>query len=406
MFAGGEVFLAGDWYRDSTRAYALTADTFALGVRRVDDSTIAATLPSSENGSMQLTENIDGADVDRGALEVHGFARAATIQARVEVPFTLSRNPALPYAITGDSIGVSVIDLRSDLVIRYPGVGRLRYEGSGCTRIAGPTYLDGTFIIWDTATGFPSQKATRWQLFPDTVRKAALPPSGAACGIAEVSPQVFVRTGSEGTEAFVFIDSVDAGGNSTYFYSDTAITNEGFYWDPAGSHMVLGAFNPHGAGVIDLENRDLAYRVPAVTDVRSAAFTVDRQVILLCGRGQQNQVLVSVDAASGDSLQGIPLACQSLAIDPQLGLLYALVYGTNPSVFVAVLDPTTLTQVGKMDVPITTCFYCSFSALFIDRANSELILLSTNGPDEVRLAHLSLPSAFSIAPTSSSPQPR
>ena len=343
---------------------------------------------------MQLKESIDGREVERGSLEVHGFARAATIQIPVEVPFTLSRNPALPYAITGDSIGVSVIDLRSDLAIRYPGLGRLRYEGSGCTRIAGPTYLDGTFLIWDTATGFPSQKATRWQLFPDTVRKAALPPVVGVCGMAEVSPQVFVRTGSEGVGAFVFIDSVDAGGNSTYFYSDTAITNDGFYWDPAGNQMVLGAFNPHGAGVIDLANRDLAYRVSAVTDVRSAAFSLDGQSILLCGYGgPQNQELVlSIDAAGGDSLQAIALACKSLAIDPQLGLLYAVVHSTNSSVFVAVLDATTLSQVGKMDLPITTCIYCTFgSVLFVDRANSELILLYANGTDEVELAHLSLP---------------
>jgi hypothetical protein len=146
--------------------------------------------------------------------------------------------------------------------------------------------------------------------------------------------------------------------------------------------------------VIDLVNRDLAYRVSAVTDVRSAVFSVDGQSILLCGNGGSQQVLISVDAASGDSLQGIALACQSLAVDPQLGLLYAVVQGANPSVFVAVLDPTTLTLVGKMDLPITTCIWCTFgSVLFVDRANSELILLFADGTDEVNLAHLRLPPA-------------
>lgn len=393
VFAGGEVFLAGDWYRDSTRTFVLAADTFALTVRRVDDSTIAATLPSSENGSLQLNERIAGADVDRGLLEVHGFERTATIQIPIEAEFTPSRNPGVPFVVTGDSAGVSVINLQNDLATRYPGIGRLRYEGSGCHRIAGPTYLDGVFLVWDTLETWPPTKVTRWQLIPDTLRHGPIPPWQGSCGVAEISPMVYVHTGSEGVGAFVSVDSIDTAGNSTHFYDDILIGNKGFYWSPTGNRLVLGGLSHSGTGVIDLETRGLAYRVPSVNSVFSAAFSVDGQTILICGETSQGlDVLVSVNAATGDSLQGMSIACRSLAIDPHLGVLYAVVAEANPVVSVLVLEPNTLTLVGKIDLPATTCFYCmDGSVLFVDRASLDLILLSIDQPGGVRLNHLSLP---------------
>ena len=389
VFAGGEVFLAGDWYRDSTRTFVLSADTFTLAVRRVDDSTIAATLPSSENGAIQLEERIAGADIDRGTLQVHGLVRSAGIQMPIEAEFTPSRNPALPYVITGDSAGVSVIDLRADQATRYPGIGRLRYEGSGCHRIAGPRYQDGSFFIWDTGA-FPSnQQATRWQLIPDTVRQGPIPPWQGSCGVAEISPMVYVHTGSEGGGAFVSVDSIDNAGNATHFYDDILIGNKGFFW--SGNRMVLKGLNHLGVGVIELQSRTLAYRVTAVNDVYSAAFSLDGQVIFLCGQGSSR--LISVAAATGDSLESSTLACWSLATDPASGLLYATV-NENSSAFVVVLDPVTLAQIGKIALPSTTCIGFLFeSVLFADRTTSELILITRDciPPDGVQLVHLSLP---------------
>jgi hypothetical protein len=400
VFAGGEVFLAGDWYQEIEQLPIIALDTFTLSVRRVDDSTLAATLPATENGALQLWERIDGEDVDRGLLQVHGFKRTALIPMLIEGEFTPSRNPALPYVITGDSAGVSVIDLRNDLVTRYPGIGRLRYEGSGCWRIAGPTYRDGTFLIWDPVS-FPSHQATRWDLVPDTLRREPLFPAG--CGGAEFSPQVFVQTGSEGVGAFVSIDSIDAAGNYTHFYDDIAIGNKGFFWAPGGNRLVLRAYEPPGAGVLDLQSRGLAYRVPSVRYVASAAFSMDGESILLCGQGPQGEeVLVRVDAASGDSLAGLSLRCRSIVTDPQLGLIYAVVVNDSPlQAQVAALDLFTLAEVGKIDLP-NPCFYCmEGSILFVDRANLELIVLWSNilitGPGGVSLAHLSLPLAFPTA---------
>jgi hypothetical protein len=361
----------------------------------VDDSTLAATLPATENGALQLWERIDGEDVDRGLLQVYGFIRAATISMPIEAEFTPSRNPALPYVITGDSAGVSVIDLRNDLVTRYPGIGRLRYEGSGCHRIAGPTYQDGTFLIWDTVQTFPRQ-GTRWQLIPDTLRQEALFPFG--CGMAEVSPRVFVHTGSEGVGAFASLDSIDTAGNITHFFSDTVIGNKGFIW--SGNRMVLKGLNHQGTGVIDLKNRGLAYRVPLIKDVWSAAFSADGQSLFLCGQQSspfQNSLL-SVNTATGDSIKGVLLDCPALASDSDLGLLYALVRDSFPSVSVAVMDPATLLQVGKIDLPSDACFYCvDISAMVVDRANLELVVVYYTLPQGVGLAHLSLPPAFLTA---------
>ena len=398
VFAGGEVFLAGDWYRDSTRSFVLTADTFALAVRRVDDSTIAATVPSTENGLLGLREQIAGTDVDRGSLRVHGFIRSATITMPVEIGFTPSRNPDFPYVITGDSSGVSVIDLRSDIVTRYPGVGRLRYEGSNCRKVVGPTYQDGAFLIWDSAQAYP-RFATRWQLIPDTLRQETVFPLGA-CTMAEVSPHVFVRTGSQGAGAFVSLDSIDDTGSLTpFYYDDTLIGNWGFYWSSGGDRLVLGATEHAGVGVIDLLNRGLAYRVPSLNTVFSAAFSTDGQSIVICGeRSNGDDRIIAVNSANGDSLQSLPLSCQSVATDPVLGLVYAVVNNSYPFVSVLVLDPATLTQVGKIDLPASTCFYCvERSVALVDRVTSELIVVS-NAPGGVSLRHVSLPPA-SIALT-------
>ena len=397
VFAGGDVFLAGDWYQEIDQLPIITLDTFTLSVRRVDDSTIAATLPTTENGALQLKERIDGEDVDRAMLQVYGFKRAAVIPMPIEAEFTASSNPDLPYVITGDSAGVSVIDLRNDLVTYYPGIGRLRNEGSGCWRFAGPTYQDGNFLIWDSTF-----QVTRWQLVPDTVRQGSVASVAPACAVAEVSHQVYVRTGSEGANAFVSIDSIDTAGNNTPFYDDIAIGNKGFFWAPGRNRLVLRAYEPAGAGVLDLQSRGLAYRVPSVRDVASAAFSMDGESILLCGQGQQGEeVLVRVDAASGDSLAGLSLRCQSIVTDPELGLIYGVVADDSPlQVDVAVLDPSTLIQVGRIELP-NPCFSCMFgSILVVDRANLELIVLWSNvlitGPGGVSLAHVSLPPVISF----------
>ena len=392
VFAGGDVFLAGDWYQEIDPLPIITLGTFTLSVRRVDDSTIAATLPTTENGALQLKERIDGEDVDRGSLQIHGFKRVAAIQMPIEAEFTLARNPALPYAITGDSAGVSVIDLRADQATRYPGIGRLRYEGSGCHRIAGPRYQDGSFFIWDSGA-FPfNQQATQWQLIPDTLRQGPIPPWQGSCGVAEISPMVYVHTGSEGGGAFVSVDSIDSAGNSTHFYDDILIGNKGFFW--SGNRLVLRGLNHSGTGVIDLETRGLAYRVTSINDISSAVFSVDGQSIVLCGeRSNGEDRIIAVNAATGDSLEGMPLSCPALATDPVLGLIYAVVTNSYPFVSILVLEPTTLTQIGRIDLPASTCFYCMESSVaFVDRATSELIVLSYAGGG-VSLIHVSLPPA-------------
>ena len=205
---------------------------------------------------------------------------------------------------------------------------------------------------------------------------------------------VYVHTGSEGVGAFVSVDSIDNAGNATHFYDDVLIGNKGFFWSPTGNRLVLKGLSHSGTGVIDLETRGLAYRVTSISDIFSAVFSVDGQSIVLCGeRSNGDDRIIVVNSATGDSLQGMPLSCPSLATDPALGLIYAVVTNTYPLVSVLVLEPTTLTQVGKIDLPTSTCFYWMESSVaFVDRATAELIVLSY-APGGVSLIHLSLPPA-------------
>ncbi len=391
VFAGGEVFLVGDWYRASGKAYSLSLDTVSLAVRRVNDSTVGITVPPGKNGVATLVERIGGTDIQRASLEVYGLARIATIPMPVQAQFTPSQNPAVPYAVTGDSGGVSVISLRTDLVKRYPGIGRLGYELGSCHRIAGPSYADGAFLIWDS-TPYPSMKATRWQLIPDTLRGQALFPPGATCGMAEVSPQVFMHTGSQGGAAFVSLDSIDDAGNRTNFYSDVVISNKGFFW--SGSRMVLRGTNNEGVSVIDLQARARAFVVPWMRTVHSAAFSIDGTAIYLCGYGPLPSLLISVSAATGDSLAAKPGSCLALAIDPQLGVLYTLAGGTDGT-SVLVLNPVTLGEVGRINLTSMECVNCEESVISVDRANGELVvlhyLLSQSG---IGLAHVRIPPEF------------
>ncbi len=82
VFAGGEVFLSGDWYRTTDSLPQITAGASFLAVRRVDDTTVAVTLPSTANGVVRLGELSPRALYDRGPVMVHGLKRRADVRFR------------------------------------------------------------------------------------------------------------------------------------------------------------------------------------------------------------------------------------------------------------------------------------------------------------------------------------
>ena len=395
VFAGGEVFLAGEWYRENSPLPQFTLDTFTLSVRRVDDSTVAVTVPSTLNGPGELFEEVASAPLSRGTVTIHGISASASIPLPVQTIITRSWWQGFPYVATGDSAGVSIINFRTNTATRYEGIGTFGTGRSSCPRAVGPTYLTDMFLLW--TPGGILQGMDRWSLVPDTVHQGHVNLLG--CSVAELSPGVFVF----GDQMRVFLDSIDVNGNYTPFYMDTVVQADRFYPSPIRNRLAMNGFDQTGIPVLDLVTRSLAYKVPSVPHVTDAAFSSEGSRLYLSGQSHDAHanVIVRLDATTGDSLAARAFDQVSvIATDPRsflpVPLLYVSIAERDPLTdelvpFILVLDQITLQTIGRIQLPSNTCNRCEETVLVVDddisTPNLVLVYPDLSG---VGVIHLSL----------------
>lgn len=368
-----------------------------MDVTRVDDTTLAMTIPSTFSGSYHLTAGSPAHKVDAGTLVVYGAVSFRTY------PVTFwdgeaQRWPLGPHAAVAGFTdnAMTVVDLEAGTFSSFtPGRGELQLHEPG------PTSIDSVFV-----TGSPTSDSVEvWKIgsVPTEVSAASKPDNYAGVYYDILMPEPgqwwwlasdWIRTpvtcttiaGPEG-----FDRSPDAS-RLVVLADGTAGDVRDCPFVPVGATQVLD-----GAPVFDVASGQLAFTVPQIRNPTGDAFSSDGQLLAITGGDvPQGQVtyaspghLTVVDAASGtvraDTLLDRP--AWSAAFDPARSLLYVLVSakasGDAPTVLV--LDPSTLREEGEMHATTTDGSCCAFSLLVMG-SDSSLYAFAENGSKAWRFA--------------------
>ena len=391
VFQGDEVFLRGDWYRETTRTYVFTLGGAPITPSRVNDSTVAVRVPSTAIGGLSLQETVDGSDIDRGTVMAYGYVRQATISGSFWGLFTPSYGAAEPYVVSGDSTGVSVISPSTDNVITYAGVGFADLQSTVGDGI-GVTPDPHRFLVPQFGGPYMS-----WVLSPDTSRG----PSAAYTGrfVSEISPGMIVISGSNTLQVY---------DNGTSAHFEYWLNTFRHVLSPAGNRFTLtgseDAIDSFGAPVFDAQAGTPAFRVTSMPTVSDAAFAADGAVLYLVGSGR----LMAVNAETGDSLAALTLGggvtVRAVAVDPAAPVVYLLGTETvsgpqDTKVVIRVLDATTLAVRSTIESPTNAqCGYCALgfnSLLQVNRVTSEATAF-LGFRDHAVVLHFSLPPASAL----------
>ena len=401
VLAGDEVFLRGDWYRQTSHAFVLSLDGAPVVPRRVNDSTLGITIPSTALGGLSLQETVDGSDLNRGTVTVYGYVREASIPGSFWGLFTPSYGVTEPYVVSGDSAGVSVIYPSTDNVITYAGVGFVDQQsrvGDG----VGITPDPHRFLVPQYAGPYKS-----WVLSPDTSRG----PSEIYTGrfVSEISPGMIVISGSNTLQVY---------GNGSPAHFEYWLNTFRHVLSPAGNRFTLtgseDAINSFGAPVFDAQAGTPAFRVTSMPTVSDAAFAADGSVLYLSGPPVPCSApcpgrVMAVDAETGDSLASLTLGSgvtvRALAVDPAAPVLYLLAAETvsgpqDTKVVIRVLDAATLAVRSTIESPSNAqCGYCALgvnSILQVNRVTSEATAF-LGFRDHAVVLHFSLPPASALS---------
>jgi hypothetical protein len=391
VFAGDEVLLRGDWYRETTRTYEFSLDGAAVSPRRVNDSTVGITVPSAAIGGLALRETVDGTEIDRATLTAYGYVRQATIPGSFWGMFTPSHGGAEPYVVSGDSAGISVIFPSTDNVVTYAGMGFVDVQSIVGVGI-GITPDPDRFLVPQVGSNYMS-----WVLAPDTSRGAGVPYTGRF--LSEMSPGMFVISGTNTLQVY------DTQPGTPHF--ELWLNASRHVLSPAGDRFALtgseGA-DSLGAPVFDAQAGSTVFRVATMPAVNDAVFSAEGSRLFLSGPGK----VMAVDALIGDSLDtltlGTGVTVLALAVDPAAPVLYLLTHETvsgpqDTKVVIRVLDSATLGVRSTVESPSDAqCGYCVLgrnSLLQVNRVTSEVTAF-LGFRDHAVVLHFSLPPASAL----------
>ena len=384
-FAGSDVLAQGDWYRDPDRIFHFRADTFPLATRRVDDSTLALTLPSAANGSLLVTETIGGTPVERGRVEVYGYARTGTVNVPITSYLVPAGLPGFPLVIGGDSGGVSFISPATDAVTRFAGIAVLdqfRFQG---LRGAGISYDPSRILLSST-----DSVVERWFYLPlpqtiDTARQTR------ARLIAEIGPGKFLVGVTHEVQLYGY-------GSATFHIVEDATRT---YLSPSGDRATVRGSAPN-LPVFDTQTGGIAFTIDGLFIMRDAAFTADG-ILYVTGWTLSETQLRAYSATDGDSLGLVttPDEAVSVTADPVRPLVYLASFSTDATVTIRVYRRADLSLAGTMTVKVTdVCRFatvCYGDVAMVETGDSSELVLLLNKGATTDLLHFRLPPVGALA---------
>ncbi len=353
----------------------ILGDSTLLAVSRLDDSTVAVTLPEGPTSPVKIFDKDGAKRWEAGEVQRVGM------RSRQEAPGMYGelypvRNDLNQQGFLGatwiatDPGDLAFLSPATLLLTTFPG---LSYPGA--IYGVGLTPNPSRFIVKDTA-GLINE----WNIFPTPVLADSLPPAaGSPRQIARLSDSVWLYTSSH----YSYTRKADL--SQPYF--GAAESPGSLHLSPRGDRALTssnGYAGLSGIPVFDNQSGDTAYTIPVSIPGQQpsneyAVFSSGGEYLtVLSGPYGAPNLVIRVDAASGAILASDSLPAGSVGIalaldgsESQL-LAYAL-RDKYPVLYV--LDAVTLARQGTLSVPEVAeneCdpafFYCWDSAIIVDDA--------------------------------------
>lgn len=387
QWAGGEIEIRSGLFRGRQFIPTITAAGEPMSTRRINDSTIAATLPGilpSGTAAIELIDELDDLrEHDLGSVEVVGFrSRTQAAPGVLWEPYIVPSVTG-PVAVAGLATppangGTGIVDLRTALTVSISGIEPPDVAGG---HGVGVTFNPNNFILRDSL-GVVGE----WQLLPTVAYVDTVPSVAVTRQIARLSDSVWVITGNHST-----VVRRASGPDISLQIEDPWRFNLSVAADKA---LLNSTQHTGGAAVLEMSTGDTLYRLPLIV-VSGAAFTPDGATLFVVGNlGSGLDHLFRIDAATGVVQQslalGFGLTASGVALAETGSRIYVGAIADSLPEVVVFENGTSMTYVGRMSAPLTSgCTLCGQgnllfqAALAVDDATQTVFLISHGDPAQI-----------------------
>lgn len=347
VWSGSELSITSAGLRGAANLPTVLLDGSALPTRRIDDTTLSATLPDSPGPhSVRLAST--GFDPRAVPVYLRGFVsyiEGPELSGRIEP----GRDPR--YVFGSGPLSLRRWNVASNKVIDLGDT----VHAVSCTRGVGPGPNVGEIVV---TPGCASGRWSVWHTEP-------LYPLADTAAVRTARVVAVLATGRSvvlGVDT-VFVSACD-GGTCT-IESVPGTEGRDVVRSPRGDRAafltrIVGASGAPGAPVVDVTLGKIGYRVTALREARGAAFSNGGDTLYLAGaEGPSGPfTLVAVRAGDGTSLTSARLEFEpcAVAVDPAAPWLYvAGITGTGQS-RLAVFDLASLDVITTLRVTSPVAF--------------------------------------------------
>ena len=354
QWSGGIVQLQGELFASGPAQFTITGRDSTLYWDRVDDSTIAVTLPDMASDTVTLTYHSSEGQLELGKIEVAGFRGVITTDQPIYSPVD-----RWPGSSGQQIIGVVPVDpgFGFQVAVLDPVSGQVTIDPRLTTddRLPGYSYRPGITLIPLS----DSNLTEAWQLHPVPTLIESL--SSAISRPYELKPFTLV-SGYNFTESpGGFLTSPDSGATWSFDFR-TFRSPHHLYYSPAGDRAAAGvgtsaALNDPGVPVFDLATGDTAYSITAIYSLGAAEFSPDGSLLYMTGSAPgfrtDSSVVIIANAEDGTIVRhaSFPTQALGLTLDVVGGRILIPTESDGCRLHLMIFDITTLAVEADLLVP-------------------------------------------------------
>jgi hypothetical protein len=352
-WSGAEVPIVSRGFGATWLLPSVWLDDVALAVRRLDDTTVAATLPVA-SGSHTLTVRSLYTEPTTAPITVYGYAGADAAYPDIIADVLVWPRTGHASVLGVSQLGLTLIDLDAKTVTVFDSI----FDPARCwdvLRGPGVTLHDSVFVVLPVGGG-----ASLWHLGAEASSARRLD-FDVFRQVMQLGPDTWLRSGHHSIAVISRADSSSPYQSPVTF---SAEETEGVHLSPRKDRATIQIDKAWGGvPVFDVPSGAVAYRITTQEVAAGIDFSTDGELLAVVGgttwfESPTGRVLL-LRASDGEILQDTTLDLQvfTVAIDPVRPWIYvgaaepdgSLLGGAHPVVLV--LDRRTFAVIATLHVP-------------------------------------------------------
>jgi hypothetical protein len=350
-WSGAEVPIVSQGFRTTWLLPSAWLDDAALAVRRVDDTTVAATMPVA-SGSHTLTVRGLYTEPLTVPVTVYGYAGADDTYPDIIADVLVWPRTGHASVLGVSQLGLTLIDLDAKTVTVFDSI----FDPTRCwdvLRGPGVTLRDSVFLVLPVGAGVES-----WQLGATAVPLASHPGINVTRQVMQLGPDTWLLSHHHFVEV---VSRADSGSPYQAQVTFQAEETEGVHMSPRKDRATIRVDRAWGGiPVFDVPSGAVAYRMTTQEVAAGIDFSADGELLAVVGgttwfESPTGRVLL-LRASDGEILQDTTLDLQvfAVAIDPVRPWLYVGATesdGGRARPVVLVLERSTFRVIATLRVP-------------------------------------------------------